>query len=383
MKLFTAFGEACKSYGGPGNPSVSGFSSLDPERGCDLAHANDLVRKLTDHIKGMGSVRDMKGVVTRLERVDGLWRLSVDASCASADAEGGYSGATSGASSSSLLAERVFLATGSHPRTFAPAEAPHVLSAARTGAPAAQELHLDLGLSPRALAAGIRPEDEVAVVGASHSAVLVLKNLHELPAAARPRRIVNFYRSGLRYAEYKDDEHGQWILRDNTGLKGVAADWARVHLEEGMQGAVPGLQRVRLSGQPGQDQEVYDRALKGCTKIIYAVGGWPRSPLCGPSTRSAAKLPCSALAPAAGYDRNRLPELVAEGGRVVDSEAVRHDRSTGQLLEGSGAPLPGLFGFGIAFPELWTDPYGNQEDSVGMWKFMRYLKKAVPEALGK
>ena len=37
-----------------------------------------------------------------------------------------------------------------------------------------------------------------------------------------------------------------------------------------------------------------------------------------------------------------------------------------------------MFGYGIAFPELVVDKLGNQENSVGMWKFMRYLKEVIP-----
>jgi len=34
---------------------------------------------------------------------------------------------------------------------------------------------------------------------------------------------------------------------------------------------------------------------------------------------------------------------------------------------------------GIAFPESVTDPEGNKEMAVGLWKFMRYLKRIVPD----
>lgn len=33
------------------------------------------------------------------------------------------------------------------------------------------------------------------------------------------------------HRQYRNDEHGAWIFRDNTGLKGLAAQWARQHLE--------------------------------------------------------------------------------------------------------------------------------------------------------
>ena len=39
---------------------------------------------------------------------------------------------------------------------------------------------------------------------------------------------------------------------------------------------------------------------------------------------------------------------------------------------------PGLFGFGIAYPELKSDPFGSVESQVGLWKFMVYLNKVLP-----
>jgi hypothetical protein len=84
---------------------------------------------------------------------------------------------------------------------------------------------------------------------------------------------------------------------------------------------------------------------------------------------------------AVGYARGALPALSVDGQRV-DEKNVRGDGRTGQLAQvsakGDSAPLPGLRGIGIAFPETVTDPKGNVEASVGMWKFMRYLKEVVP-----
>jgi hypothetical protein len=51
----------------------------------------------------------------------------------------------------------------------------------------------------------------VGVVGSSHSAILVLRNI--LEAANPPSKVVNLYRSPLLYAVYMDG----WIKYDNTG----------------------------------------------------------------------------------------------------------------------------------------------------------------------
>ena len=64
----------------------------------------------------------------------------------------------------------------------------------------------------RRIALHINNNDIVAVFGSSHSAMLVLRNLVE----SGVKKIINFYRTPLRYAVYYDD----WILFDDTGLKG-------------------------------------------------------------------------------------------------------------------------------------------------------------------
>ena len=58
-------------------------------------------------------------------------------------------------------------------------------------------------------------EDTIGVVGSSHSAVLVLRNLLENPAVS-PKKVINLFRSKLLYASYLPDGR---IKNDNTGLK--------------------------------------------------------------------------------------------------------------------------------------------------------------------
>jgi hypothetical protein len=69
----------------------------------------------------------------------------------------------------------------------------------------------------------------VAVVGASHSAILAFTNLVELARLSHPQLQVKWFtRHSLQYAEYMDG----WILRDNTSLKDLAAEFAREQLED-------------------------------------------------------------------------------------------------------------------------------------------------------
>lgn len=162
--------------------------------------------------------------------------------------------------------------------------------------------------------------DTVAVFGSSHSAVLVLKNLVELTKA----KIINFYCSPLRYAVFLDD----WILFDDTGLKGPTAEWAREHLD----GAWPKTLRREYS-----NEENIGRYLPDCTKVIYAVG----------------------------FERRLLPKVqgLAENLPCIDQ---------------IGIIAPGLFGVGIAFPEKLANRFGIVEHRVGLWKFMDYLQRVMP-----
>lgn len=59
----------------------------------------------------------------------------------------------------------------------------------------------------------VSAQDTVCVVGSSHSAILVLMNLLEMESGPR---VLNLYRSSLKYAEFKPDGT---IILDNTGLK--------------------------------------------------------------------------------------------------------------------------------------------------------------------
>jgi len=161
-------------------------------------------------------------------------------------------------------------------------------------------------------------EDVVAVFGSSHSAVLALKNLVD----SSVKKIINFYRSPLIYAIYTD--HG--ILYDDTGLKGSAAEWAREHLHE--------ILPANLLRVESNDNHV-QAYLPECTKVVYAVG----------------------------FERRHIP--------IEGMDYIQYDHKTGIIA-------PGLFGLGIAFPEAKMNHLGMIEHSVGLWKFMVYLKRIMP-----
>ncbi|HSW69708.1 MAG TPA: pyridine nucleotide-disulfide oxidoreductase [Gammaproteobacteria bacterium] len=162
-------------------------------------------------------------------------------------------------------------------------------------------------------------EDTVAVFGSSHSATLVLRNLVNQGI----KRIVNFYRAPMRYAVDMND----WILFDDTGLKGIAAEWARQNID----GKLP----VNLERVYSNDENI-EHFLPQCNKVVYAIG----------------------------FHRRALP-VVENIGHLA-------------YIKECGIIAPGLFGIGIAFPEGKYNPLGIHEYRVGLSKFMEYLQRIVP-----
>lgn len=155
--------------------------------------------------------------------------------------------------------------------------------------------------------------------GSSHSAILVIKEL----VTQGVSKIINFYQSPLRYAI----EMGDYILHDNTGLKGTTAAWAREFMHT--------LPTEKLL-QVVSNAENVEHFLPQCDKAIYAVG----------------------------FEHRHLPFI--EGVSPINYEPH------------TGIIAPGLFGLGIAFPELEINPLGMEEYRVGLRKFMDYATRMVP-----
>lgn len=234
---------------------------------------------------------------------------------------------------------RLVLCTGSHP-TNLPIPVPGL---------EIQSLNLDTVLKPSEIAEILptqRPSS-IAVVGASHSAILALLNLVQLARSTHPQlRIKWFTRHPLRYAEFMDG----WILRDNTGLKGLAADFARTQLEDDKLSTSPAgevLTKVDCAGGEARELAQYRQHLTDCTHIVQAVG----------------------------FTRDPLPQLAKDGRPLT----LEFDHESGRFYERNGGPvIPGLYGAGIAFPERVVDPHGNVEYAVGFFKFMKFLKRVCP-----
>lgn len=278
---------------------------MDRESGCTLGYAADLVVFLTQEIIRTldKEVKILKGTAKTLSRVSSrkCWTITTT----SPDQR-----------DSDHEAEYVVFATG-----CAPVEPP----ASHTAT-----ISLDTALTPSLLKQKLdeQSSNKIAIVGGSHSAILALKNVCDHSPG---NQVLHFYRSNLKFAEYKDN----WILYDNTGLKGLAADWAKETYP-----ALPNIKRFKLTGKPAEEEQLYAQEVPSCNFIVYAIG----------------------------YEPNPLPRVSVDGKAL----AIKFDSLTGKF------DVDGLFGCGIAFPERVTDPVGNVEYAVGFIKFMHFVKKVSP-----
>lgn len=203
------------------------------------------------------------------------------------------------------FAKNTVLAVGATPKTL-PYHGPKMIP-------------LEDAMDSKRLENYLSKDDTVAVFGSSHSAILALRELVEHGV----KRIINFYRVPLRYAV----DMGDWILFDDTGLKGATAAWARDNID----GSMPAALERYLSSEDNVSQY-----LPGCNKVVYAVG----------------------------FEKRTRPVLKNAG------EIQYNDKS--------GIIAPGLFGVGIAYPEGKVNPIGILEYRVGLWKFMDYISRVIP-----
>ncbi|KAK7415699.1 hypothetical protein QQX98_005734 [Neonectria punicea] len=329
----------------PAPNAFTALGQLQQDQGCSLSYAADLCLMLTEGLaREFPSVARHQGNVANatLDKHTSTWTVALDGS-------------------EHVTTRRLILCTGSSPIS-------ETLPALQQGPLSGQKIasvHLDTALKSSLLAQQLDSEVPVtiAVVGASHSAILVLMNLCNLASTSHPKLRIKWFtrHKNLRYAEHKDG----WILYDNTGLKGQAAQWARQNLEDE---TFPSSQYssiiTRLWTQPGNGEDsVYQAELPGCTHIVQAIG----------------------------YRRDPIPELSLLDSTNVQRQklAVDYDNDTGRFWDASESEaamaerqhVPGLFGAGIAFPERVKDPAGNVEQAVGLWKFMNFTRKAVPQWL--
>lgn len=301
--------------------AISHLKSLDQENTCHIAQAADLCLMLT---KGLD---ESKGVFKELGHVSNAswsesnsWKVKFDSK---KDNE-----------SVTVASKMLVLCTGSSPTT-----GPLPISDIK-------EIGLDPALNPPLLAKIITSNASVtiAVIGASHSAILVLRNLYNLASSSHPNlRVKWFTRHPLRYAEERDG----WILRDNTGLKGDVAVWARENLEEDMlpfSNVSKYIEKVTTTKE--KEQQAYLEHLPNCSHVVQAIG----------------------------FHADEIP-IISRDGKNLE---IKYNNRTAGFEDTEGKTIKGLYAAGIAWPERVVDPEGNVEYAVGLAKFMNYLKRVVP-----
>ncbi|KAF2715923.1 hypothetical protein K431DRAFT_289846 [Polychaeton citri CBS 116435] len=307
--------------------------SITQDEDCALSYGADLCLALTQGLSGLSSVFTYKGRVdvAGINQPEGFWRIHLqDVGSASLDAR-------------SFIGRRLVLCTGSSPFSLPP-------PLDKAGP---ESLPLDTALSPSRLRTVLHGQSplSILVVGSSHSAVLVLKNLTELALSeGRQVRIRWVYCQDLRYAEWAN---GKYIARDNSGLKGATATWAREHLGTGEPGCVTTervIERVRIARRL-DERELYHHCV-GMDLIVQALG----------------------------FKADPLPVLRNEASGAVIRPQFIHD--TGGFANVADEPpttIHGLYAAGIAFPALhWDEKYGEWEQAIGFPAFMRALKRWVP-----
>lgn len=280
--LFLDYLNGSPAFGFSAAPPMP-LREVDSQETCALALIADPLVWITRHLRERVAVFQTTATALFLERRQ--WRIETE--------------------QRPLVSENVILAVGAVPRKLS---YPHL-----------DEIPLEVALDPEKLAHQALDNATVAVFGSSHSTMSALPNLLRHPV----KRVINFYRSPLKYAVYFDD----WILFDDDGLKGQAAEWAR----ENIDGSYPDrLERCWVSAPD------FAQKLAACDRVIYTVG----------------------------FERRKLPETRQFG-------QLDYDPTNGILA-------PGLFGCGIAFPAYGVDPYGYGQYRVGLKKFMDHIETILP-----
>lgn len=282
VDLFIKFLQECRSYNYEKSPDFA-IKNIDLDQTCFLDLMVKPLQWVTHQLQKQ--VYTVEGKVTRLKLYDRNWEITLN--------------------DSTFLAKNVMLAIGAEPKSLSFDNV--------------EEISLYNALDPDSLSMACNPLDTVAVFGSSHSAIIIIKTLIE---QCNIKKIINFYKSPLRYAVFLDN----WVLFDDTGLKGKTAEWARNNID----GKLP----AKLERVIANDQNI-KLFMPQCNKAIYATG----------------------------FKK-----------RIIHIDGIENL----QYNEHSGIIAPGLFGLGIAFPEKKIDRYGSTEYRVGLWKFMDFLNKVLP-----
>lgn len=282
VALFHDYLHGIQSFRYDQKPQIFPLDTLDRNHFTTLKAVAEPLAWVSDHLSK--TVVAKKTHVTNIAVAAGCWQLQTE--------------------NDVIFAKKVILATGADAKSL--------------DFPGIEKIDMVTALKPSILKKVCSKNDVVAVFGSSHSAMIAIRNLVE----AGVKNIVNFYLSPLRYAVLLDD----WILYDDTGLKGETAQWVKENIS---QQCLPQVSRYLST------DEHINQYLPHCNKAIYAVGFQSRS------------IPVSGVS------------------------FAHYDASNGIIA-------PGLFGIGIGFPVVVTDPLGRQESNVGLWKFLKNARRLLP-----
>ncbi len=205
------------------SPAVQVIKDYDQEKEFPLQLAVNVFNDITYYLRTR--IHSEQALVDSLETANNLWRLNL--------------------TDKTLYAEKVILATGSHPKRF--------------NYTTITEIPLDIALDEEKLKNYINHDDTIMVVGSAHSALLILKFLHDFDV----KQIINLYTK-------------QPSFDTLDAIQGVAATWT---------------QTVLLPKQPNNilrllfDTQTLESYLPTCTKIIYAFGYEPNEILVNGTTQ--------------------------------------------------------------------------------------------------
>ena len=259
------------------------LKNLDPEKICLLGKLGDALKIITKCFLEK-KVNNYKGLVKSVSTEEKFLRILT-------------------AENNEIITKKIIFATGGEPKENF-----------KRG-----NISIDIALTPSKLKKFNLNNKTVGVVGSSHSAILVLKNLVELN---QNFKIYNFYKEFLIYAM---PFNGKTIY-DNTGLKGVGAEWAKKNLGKNNNN---NIRQIQI------EEKDYQKSYNKCDIIIDATGFTPRN---------------------------------IEINGIVNYKHNPHH----------GIIAPNIYGIGIAYPEKVQDEFGNVEFNVGMFKFANFIDKVFP-----
>ncbi len=287
---YISFINQCHTFQEYSSPALESLRMHDPNEFCTLAIIISPLQDITHYLRGKVVAR--KNRITQLNFENEEWQIALN-------------------NDMQFSSHNVVLATGSHPQTL--------------NYPCKEEVPLDLALDKQTLVKLVERDETIALVGGSHSAMLILKHLYELGI----QRIINFFRHPITY--YYD--MGEGNPTNPNGLRGTVAKWAYTILEKQQPPSIMRMQSTPISRSSW---------LPVCNKIIYAIG----------------------------YERNEIPFL------NNNSQQLDYDSSTGLIS-------PRLFGIGIAFPQQVTDETDKPRNLIGLLDFMTYAQHIIPEWMKK